>query len=324
MTFTFNASVVGFVHARSSRAGRPTTVTSMFTSAPSPEVIDHDIPGARPVERGPVLYGERGQRPDGVAAGMHAHGRGELSWVPDGIQRLLTPAGVWVVPSQFAVFLPGRVLHDAEKHGEGAFHWVKFGQELAGRLPRAASAVYVTPGLRAALLRATDGTKLSEREVDSLLEVFTSEIVDAGLRPVMLPLAEPEMLKPIITRLKQDPADPRALEAWAAMLGTSSSTVTRTFQRELGLSFREYRHRLRLLAAFEGLAAGCEVSVVARQLGYRSVSMFVELFRKKLGVTPGRYFARVNASESGSGAEARPSGSPFAGRFHARSSSPGR
>jgi AraC-like DNA-binding protein len=296
-------------------------VTSLFTSAPSPEVIDLDAAGMRPVDRGPLLYGERGQRPDGVAAGMHAHGRGELSWVPKGIQRVLTPAGVWVVPSDFAVFLPGRTLHDAEKHGEGAFHWVKFGQDLAGRLPRATCAVRVTPLLRAALTRATDGAKLTPREVDSLLEVFSAEIVDAELKPVMLPLAEPAVLKPIIVRLKQDPADPRALEAWATLLGMSSSTVTRTFQRELGLSFREYRHRVRLLAAFEGLAAGREVSAVARQLGYRSVSMFVELFRKKLGVTPGRYFTSVSARESGTGARARPSSSPFAGRYRARSGS---
>jgi AraC-like DNA-binding protein len=300
--------------------GVPTIVTSLFTSAPSPEVIDLDH-GMRPVERGPVLYGERGQRPDGVAAGMHAHGRGELSWVPAGIQRVLTPAGVWVVPPDYAVFLPGRTLHDAEKRGEGAFHWVKFGQDLAGRLPRVACSVRVTPRLRAAMLRATDGAKLTEREVDSLLEVFTAEISDAALKPVLLPLAEPAMLKPIIVRLKQDPADPRALEAWAKVLGVSSSTVTRTFQRELGLSFREYRHRVRLLAAFEGLAAGREVSTVARQLGYRSVSMFVELFRKKLGVTPGRYFAQVNARVPAPGAEARPSRSPLAGRYRARSGS---
>ena len=297
-------------------------VTSLFTSAPSPSVIDLEPVGIRPIERGPVLYGERGQRPDGVGAGMSAHGRGELSWVPVGIQRVTTPTGVWVVPPDFAVFLPGRAPHDAEKIGEGAFHWVKFGHELAGRLPRSACSVYVTPLLKAALLRATDDAKLGEREVDSLLEVFTREISDAALKPVPLPLAEPAVLKPIITQLRQDPADPRSLEAWASSLGVSSSTVTRTFQRELGISFREYRHRVRLLAAFEGLAAGREVSQVARQLGYRSVSMFVELFRKKLGVTPGRYFAKVSAPESGP--QARPSRSPLAGRSRTRSGSIGR
>lgn len=299
-------------------------MTSLFTSAPSSAAIDLEPAIVRPIERGPVLYGERGQRPDGVGAGMSAHGRGELSWVPVGIQRVTTPSGVWVVPPEFAVFLPGRAVHDAEKIGEGAFHWVKFGHELAGRLPRAACAVRVTPLLRAALMRATDDAKLGEREVDSLLEVFTRDIVDAELKPVLLPLAEPTVLKPIITRLKQDPADPRSLEAWASALGISSSTVTRTFQRELGLSFREYRHRVRLLAAFEGLAAGREVSTVARQLGYRSVSMFVELFRKKLGVTPGRYFAGAIAREPESGPRVRPSRSPLAGRYRTRQGSIGR
>jgi AraC-like DNA-binding protein len=292
-----------------------------LNSAPSPESIDLEAGMLGPVPRDAVLYGERGQRPDRVGAGMHAHGRGELSWVPAGIQRVLTPAGVWVVPPDYAVFLPSRTVHDAEKSGEGAFHWVKFGQELAGTLPRTACAVRVTPPLRAALLRATDDTKLSAREVDALLEVFTKELVDAQLRPVVLPLTEPTLLKPIILGLKHAPADTRALATWAALLGISESTVTRTFQRELGISFREYRHRVRLLAALEGLAAGDDVSTVARRIGYRSVSMFVELFRKKLGVTPGRYFARLSAREREPAAQDPPSRSSLAHRFRARSGS---
>jgi len=98
-------------------------------------------------------------------------------------------------------------------------------------------------------------------------------------------------LQPIITRLEHEPADDRPLEDWARFLHISLSTLTRAFRRDLGMSFRDFRHHARLLAALEGLARGDDVTRVARSVGYRSPSMFVELFRKKLGVTPGRYFS---------------------------------
>jgi AraC-like DNA-binding protein len=60
----------------------------------------------------------------------------------------------------------------------------------------------------------------------------------------------------------------------------------------MGLSFGKWRQQVRLLRALERLAAGAAVTEVAFDLGYDSPSAFVTMFRRALGTTPGRYFAR--------------------------------
>ena len=59
---------------------------------------------------------------------------------------------------------------------------------------------------------------------------------------------------------------------------------------ETGLTFGEWRTRLRLRAALSHLAAGEAVSVVAARVGYESTSAFVAAFRRQVGVPPGSYF----------------------------------
>jgi AraC-like DNA-binding protein len=231
-----------------------------------------------------------------VGVGLHDHDEGELSWVSEGIQRAITKTGTWVVPPAFAVWLPSGEPHDGCKVGKGSFHWIKLAPERATRLPATPCVVRVTPELRAAIVRAADTPSLDATDAAALADSFEREIRAVDLTPVALPLEEPTLLQPIIARLKRSPADDRSIEEWARFLRISESTLSRAFQRELGLSFRDFRHSVRLLAAVERLADGLAVSDVARELGYRSVSMFVELFRKKLGVTPGRYFAAARAA----------------------------
>ncbi|MGW1989532.1 helix-turn-helix domain-containing protein [Embleya sp. NPDC001921] len=81
--------------------------------------------------------------------------------------------------------------------------------------------------------------------------------------------------------MSHDPADPTRLDEWAARLHISPKTLQRDFVREFGMSFTRRGTLLRL---------GVEpVSVVARRVGYSSVSAFVLAFAKEYGSPPGRY-----------------------------------
>ncbi|MNR08264.1 HTH-type transcriptional regulator ChbR [compost metagenome] len=77
---------------------------------------------------------------------------------------------------------------------------------------------------------------------------------------------------------------------WAALLNSSEKTLTRAFQRETGLSFRQWRQRLRLLAALQPLERGASVTEVALASGYESPSAFIAAFKGLFGVTPGELF----------------------------------
>ena len=97
-------------------------------------------------------------------------------------------------------------------------------------------------------------------------------------------------LQRVTAALKRQPADERGLAAWAAMAGASARTLTRLFIAETGMTFRQWRRQLRFTVAIERLARREPVTGVALDLGYSSVSAFIEAFRKTFGVTPYRYF----------------------------------
>lgn len=55
------------------------------------------------------------------------------------------------------------------------------------------------------------------------------------------------------------------------------------------MTFSEWRRNMRLIAAVERLEKGEDVTNVALSVGYNSLSAFIEMFKKALGVPPGAY-----------------------------------
>ena len=57
------------------------------------------------------------------------------------------------------------------------------------------------------------------------------------------------------------------------------------------MSFGRWRQQLSVLLAVKWLAGGASIQQVANDLGYESTASFVTMFRKTLGISPGRYMA---------------------------------
>lgn len=89
--------------------------------------------------------------------------------------------------------------------------------------------------------------------------------------------------------LHSDPADPRTLAQWAAQLHSTELTLARRCLRELGMSFGQWRARLRLIKALAWLKEDLPVQEVSWRLGYGSTSAFIAMFNRELGCSPQRY-----------------------------------
>ncbi|MBT0769130.1 helix-turn-helix transcriptional regulator [Kineosporia sp. J2-2] len=87
--------------------------------------------------------------------------------------------------------------------------------------------------------------------------------------------------------LTRDPGDPTGLEEWARRLHVSVKTLQRDFVKEFGISYTQWRTRLRLLAS-RVLLETTPVTEVARRVGYASTSAFIVAFTREFGITPGR------------------------------------
>ncbi|WP_156475018.1 AraC family transcriptional regulator, partial [Acetobacter malorum] len=60
---------------------------------------------------------------------------------------------------------------------------------------------------------------------------------------------------------------------------------------------RVWQARARVLQAIEWLTEGRAVTTVAFDLGYETVSSFIEVFKTHVGITPGRFAAMVGGDQ---------------------------
>ncbi|WP_217184904.1 AraC family transcriptional regulator [Streptomyces sp. AC495_CC817] len=136
--------------------------------------------------------------------------------------------------------------------------------------------------------------ELATRDMDPgtrrLAEKLLPRLLDrAELLRLDLVLPEDDRTRRIADAVREDPADPRTLREWGAIVGASERNLSRLFRRETELSFADWRTRARMLAAVELLAAGQPVGAVGRRVGYATPSAFVQAFRRELGITPGAF-----------------------------------
>jgi transcriptional regulator GlxA family with amidase domain len=80
------------------------------------------------------------------------------------------------------------------------------------------------------------------------------------------------------------PGDPRSLAVLARAAGASLRTLERCFIRETGVG--AWRRRVRLFHALRLLEAGHQVTQVAHDVGYATVSAFSQAFRAQFGRSP--------------------------------------
>ncbi len=72
----------------------------------------------------------------------------------------------------------------------------------------------------------------------------------------------------------------------ASLVAMSERTFSRCFHADVGLSFRAWRQRARIIASLDMLAANTSVKSIASNLGFASPAAYVSAFRQLLSCTP--------------------------------------
>jgi AraC-like DNA-binding protein len=234
---------------------------------------------------------------DGQRIPLHRHRTAQLIAAASGVMTVTTPDGRFVVPPQRGVWVPPLTEHRIRMTGDVAMRTVYIARPLSAKLPNACCVVQVTPLLRELILRAVSFRRHYRKTGPEarIAALIVDELKSARVAPLHLPLPADARAQRLTRALQADPGDQRSLAALAETSGASPRTLARIFRRETGMSFGAWRQQLRLLRALERLAAGDAVTTVALDLGYESPSAFIAMFRRALGMSPGRYFSdRMN------------------------------
>ena len=133
-----------------------------------------------------------------------------------------------------------------------------------------------------------EGNLLSPTGVLALID--KSEAV--GAEPSDLP----EPLNSILGEIGKEYREPLRFSEIAKRHFISQSTLGRLFHTYLHVSPHGYLEDLRMAEAKRLLAAGADVTAAAFQSGFSDASHFILLFRRRFGITPGKY--RVMQSDA--------------------------
>jgi AraC-like DNA-binding protein len=207
-----------------------------------------------------------------------------------GLLSVTTPGGSWVVPATHAIWIPPHVAHALRSHGPFQGWSVYVAESACSTLPPETRTLRVSGLLREAVHRAAGwGGPPNEESEHRLALVVLDEIVALPVEPLSLPHPADPRVRRITDAILANLADHRSLESWANWAGIAPRTLARRFTAETGFGFSEWRQRARALRGIELLAGGSQVTTIAIDLGYDNVSAFIAMFRRAIGITPGRY-----------------------------------
>ncbi|MGH7122929.1 MAG: AraC family transcriptional regulator [Stellaceae bacterium] len=232
--------------------------------------------------------------PSGFLIAPHSHPRAQLIYAADGVMRVISPLGAWVVPPFRAVWIPAGIEHEVRMSGPVAMRTLYVDPRAAPPALTACTVIEVAPLLRALILRAVEEPiEYDEHGAAGLVMVLIlAELARATAVPLRIPLPSDARLGALCRALLDDPAEGATLDDWAERVGASARTLARLFQRETGMGFTQWRQQVRLAEAVGRLAKGDSVAEIADDLGYSSASAFTAMFRRTLGATPRQYLGR--------------------------------
>jgi AraC-like DNA-binding protein/quercetin dioxygenase-like cupin family protein len=226
----------------------------------------------------------------------HTHKWDQLTYATQGVMSVVTAGSTWVAPPHRAVWVPAGVEHSEIFSGPVKARSLYIVPKLS-RFPRASCvAMNVSPLLRELILKAIeigsldDAAPTQSRLIDVILDQFEA----LATVPIQLKSPTDPRARRIAEWFETDPSLEDGLATLARRAGASTRTVERLFRAETGVSFQQWRQRLRLIHALKLLASGESVTNVALEAGYSSTSAFIAMFRRELHTTP-RQLARPRA-----------------------------
>ncbi|HGM5583015.1 TPA: helix-turn-helix transcriptional regulator [Pseudomonas putida] len=225
----------------------------------------------------------------------HSHAWGMLNYAAHGVMHLDVEGQRYVSPPNYAVWVPPDIEHGCHNLQAIVLRSVYLDRSLCAELPQQPCSLKISDILKAILGDfARRDLRIAQDERDQrLVQVLLDQLLLAPTQTCYLPFARSDGLRQVLDALHAEPGDNRPLGDWAAQVHVSERTLARQFIRELGISFGEWRLRLRFLRAIEALETGAPIQSIAFDLGYSSASAFIAMFQRQARCTPEQYRRQV-------------------------------
>ncbi|WP_114241260.1 helix-turn-helix domain-containing protein [Dyella sp. C9] len=223
----------------------------------------------------------------------HSHHRAQLIHGVTGAMTVTSDGGRWVVPTGKAVWMPAGMSHRIRMAGDVRMRTVYVRTDARPGLPQRCEVIDVSPLLREAIMAAM-AIPLDYRQSGRdhrVMQLILDELEQAPRLSMHVPFPQDARLMKVCRQLMADPARAPTLDELAGRIHVSGRTLSRLFERELGMSVSAWRRRMCLVLSLPQLASGASLADVALAFGYDSPSAFTAMFKRELGMAPTMYLA---------------------------------
>ncbi|WP_443088601.1 AraC family transcriptional regulator [Vibrio sp. T11.5] len=226
---------------------------------------------------------------------MHSHPWGQVQLISGGILEMEAEGTRFLAPPHLAIWVPAGVMHTSYNRKPLSYCSLNVEQDLTTNFPDCTSLIKITPIVSSIIDDFRQrGINVAQTEPDRrLVQVLLDQLATRDTQHHFLPSSDNKYLARILAEVEENPIDNTSLSEWAEKVHTTERTLARHCQSELGMSFTEWRLRVRYLYSMDLLRKGHSVKEVALTLGYNQASPFIAMFKKYSGHTPEQYKSKL-------------------------------
>ncbi|MBC9797494.1 AraC family transcriptional regulator [Sinomicrobium weinanense] len=227
----------------------------------------------------------------GRCEAAHLHPRAQVIYADQGIMKVVTSGQLWTVTPTQGIWIPGLEEHQVYFPDNVRVRTLFFDPSVTKNLPDKCFAFDMNPLLKELILKMTSfpEARLSSPRVLRMAGVLVDELGHIKPASLFLPTSDEPRVQQVTKALIAQISEKKPLSFYAALAHVSTRTLSRLFIRELGMSFGEWRTRLKILEAIKQLNEQRPVKEIGYDLGYENPSTFIHMFRKYTGQSPARF-----------------------------------
>ncbi|EPP27216.1 helix-turn-helix transcriptional regulator [Vibrio fluvialis] len=225
----------------------------------------------------------------------HSHPWGQVQLISGGILEMEAEDTRFLAPPHLAIWVPAGIRHRSYNRKPIEYCSLNIATAMTTAFPSKTSLIKVTP-IVSAIIDDFRQREISVAETPQdlrLVQVLLDQLATRETQHHFLPSSNNKYLAPILAAVEENPTDDTSLQQWAERVHTTERTLARHCQAELGMSFTEWRLRVRYLYSMDLLRNGHSVKEVALTLGYNQASPYIAMFKKYSGQTPEQYKNRL-------------------------------
>ena len=179
-----------------------------------------------------------------------------------------------MLPSGYAILIAPDLPHAVQTFGDTKMHSVYLEESVLRGVWEPTRILKVSALLDASIQALANEPVLYDEtgRGQHLSALILDEIRNADQQPYTVPLPSEKQLRKLCRDLLDNPGNDLTIDDWADKVGMSRRTMTRKFRHETGMSFVEWRQRLRVSHVMRRRAEGVPLALAGLEAGYQSLS----------------------------------------------------